>query len=285
MTKCQNCESIISEKFCSNCGEKRFSNEDFSYKKLFESLFTTLTDVDGKLIKSFRLFLLNPGQLTLDYFNGVRKNRINPFQIFLFSNVIYFFVLSFVWINTFNTPLNVHLTSTNFFHQELANEMVSQRLLETGLTLELYAEKFDAMTTLLSKSLVFLIIPIFSFLMYPVYFKTPRAGLKLFVFSTHFFGFILLLSISLALFVLLIINLVDIVANLDLRKVFFNEVTSSVVLLLSIGLYFFFANKRAFKDSKSFSFFRTIYMCFTLYFSILLYRSLLFFIVFYNVSN
>jgi len=281
---CQNCQALIEKNYCASCGEKRYSEKDFSYKKLISHLFTSLTDVDGKLIKSFKMFLTKPGQLALDYFNGVKRNRINPFQVFLFSNIFYFFALSFITINTFNTPLKVHMEASNFFHQELASEMVSTEVVNKGRDFQQFEEKFNAQSTLFSKTLILLIVPIFAILMIPVYFRTRNATIKLLVFSTHFFGFILVVSIVLGAFAVSLLKLSQFLFNVNIGTYFNNEMSSSLLLLTSIVIYFFIGSKRAFKDTVMTSIFKSLYMCFALYFSLLVYRSLLFFIVFYSLT-
>ena len=118
-SNCPNCNSLIQNNFCDNCGEKRFHKNDLVFKDLIKHLFTSLTDIDNKLIKSFYLLLLKPGQLSLDYINGVRKHRLNPIQLFLICNIVYFFFASISEQNTFKTELHIHMNANNFIHNNI----------------------------------------------------------------------------------------------------------------------------------------------------------------------
>ena len=99
-TTCQNCGKYIQINFCEYCGERLFFDNSLSMTKFLSDLFSLLTDIDGKLFKSVSLLIKKPGKLSLDYVKGIRKSRLNPIQVFLIANILYFLFSSFYQFNT-----------------------------------------------------------------------------------------------------------------------------------------------------------------------------------------
>lgn len=282
---CVNCQAPVHDKFCSFCGEKKFNQDLLSYQKLLKQLVESLTDIDGRVICSFRLLLLKPGQLVNDYSNGIRKNRLNPFQIFVLANIVYFLALSLTGQNTFNTPLEVHLNATNFFHRELAIEWVNQYVRASELTYDEYRELFNQKIELQSKTLIILIIPIFAMMLIPLFFKQKFIGVKALILSTHFFAFVLIFQLAYALSVSNLIALLENYLDFELRGLVNTEWFNSFALLLGLLAYLYFTIKRVFIGDWWSHLLKTLLLGVGIYYSILLYRSLLFFITYYSVST
>ncbi len=106
--QCPSCAQPLLGQFCHQCGEKKFSKKDLSSKTIFEHIFTSITEVDGKFISSFWLLISKPGQLTLDYMSGVRKKRLSPFQILLTINIVFFLVAAYQGHSAFTAHLQTH---------------------------------------------------------------------------------------------------------------------------------------------------------------------------------
>jgi len=280
---CQNCTKQMGTNFCEHCGEKRFSSRDLSLFQLMKNLFSLLTDVDSKLLKTYWSLFRKPGRLTLDYINGKHKSRINPFQVFIIANILYFFLISFFQINTFNTPLNFHLNSNNFIHKEIANEFVQEKISLSKLNLEQYSNKFNKKADVYSKSLVILMIPMFSVFVLFLFFRYAKMGVKSLVYSVHFISFILLFQIAILSIFYSISWMMNIVFSFDIRLYLFSESTLSATLLVGIFIYLMISTKVVFGNKIWVITLKSVLLALCFYFTLLLYRMALFFITFYTI--
>lgn len=92
-TNCPNCHSemAITDKFCASCGQKVQSRIPKLWELITE-FFESVLNIDSKIIRTFRAIFI-PGQLTIQYFKGIRKKYYQPFRLFFFVSVLFFTVL------------------------------------------------------------------------------------------------------------------------------------------------------------------------------------------------
>lgn len=88
---CPNCGSIRPNSFCGHCGQ---NSRDYN-----DSLWTVLKDaigemfeLDGRVIRSIRSIVLHPGQLSLAFAENQRASFVNPFRLFMFTAILWFFL-------------------------------------------------------------------------------------------------------------------------------------------------------------------------------------------------
>lgn len=96
---CLNCgfafKSTLKANFCPECGQQNTLRK----AKLITLIQEFLADFvlfDSKIFKSWLFLLFRPGFLTKVYNQGKRVRYISPIRLFLFSGVIFFFILSFL---------------------------------------------------------------------------------------------------------------------------------------------------------------------------------------------
>jgi len=88
-----------------------------------------LLDADNRLFRSLYRLLMRPGALTVSFSKGRRQPFLGPLQLFVTINVVYFlFATSGIGLNTFHTPLNLHVRANNFYRQQLAQRRVNERI-------------------------------------------------------------------------------------------------------------------------------------------------------------
>jgi len=188
---CPNCGIALTTPFCPGCGERPIGAIDLSLKGIAAQLTKTIAGVDGRLLRSVRALLLQPGSLTLAYGEGRRKPFIGPFQLFLLANVVFFAVQSLTHTRVFSSSLDSHL-----HHQDwsaLAQELVGHRLAAANTTLDRFAPLFDRAVVLHAKSLVIAMAVPFALLL-PIVFLGRRRPFSIHVvFSLHLYAFLLLL--------------------------------------------------------------------------------------------
>jgi hypothetical protein len=195
---CPTCDRPLAGNFCAHCGEKRPGRSDHTLIHFLEHLFEALTHADGKIFLTLRLLLTEPGRLTADYLRGKRRPYIPPLHLFLIANLVFFLLHPVIGSNTLTTDLNTQLHYT--WHHATAESLVAPRLALRGLTVEAYAALFDPAAITLAKSLVILVVPVFSMAVMIFYWWQRRNLATHLVFSLHFSSFwLLMLCVILAL--------------------------------------------------------------------------------------
>ena len=157
-TSCQSCGSEQPERYCPFCGEERVTPELRSSKYLFKTLFTELTDLDGKVWRTLKNLIIHPGQIDYDYSIGRRKIYIKPVTLFLIINVFFvmFSTLSDFYVNFYS---QVNLQNYSQWTTPHLLEYVSS----TGLELNQFGERYDQLVKVLARSLIILQVPFFAF--------------------------------------------------------------------------------------------------------------------------
>lgn len=90
MESCVNCGGTITGAFCANCGQKRFVESDRRLGHLAHQLISSVTDLDGRVWRTLRALLFQPGLLSREYFNGRRARWLSPVTLFFAASVLYF---------------------------------------------------------------------------------------------------------------------------------------------------------------------------------------------------
>jgi len=278
-TRCVTRTQPVSGKFCAHCGEKRLESGDHTLQRFFEHLVVAFTNADGKVFLTLRLLLLRPGQLTADYLRGRRKPYIPPLQLFLIANLIFFLLHPLIGSDMLTIDLNTHLHYT--WHNAIARVLVTPRLATRAVTVEVYATTFDPAAVTQAKSLVILVVPIFSLAVLALYWRHRRQYAPHVVFSLHFCAFWLLLICA----TLALTNLT--VRLLRYAHVFPSaEVVNRCIIGFSLALMtvYLFRAVRVVFDRESFwaTAVKTLALGTALDLSLQAYRFALFFITFWS---
>lgn len=165
------------------------SNE-YTFRNFVGSFIETVFSVDNKLLRSL-LALLRPGLLTADYLRGKRVPYIRPLQLFFFVNVVYFFVQPMSGSNTFNNQLDSQY-KRQLYSEEIVKPTVDAYLRNKGLTLEQYAADYNALSSQLARTLIFLMVPVWAGIMWLVTLGLKRTYPTQFIFALHVMSFLLL---------------------------------------------------------------------------------------------
>jgi hypothetical protein len=89
---CLNCNTKLVGGFCHNCGQKHID-----IKKPFPQIVSTIIDslfsLDNKLVKTLPALFFKPGFLSKEFTTGKRVRYTAPFKLFMFSSILFFFLL------------------------------------------------------------------------------------------------------------------------------------------------------------------------------------------------
>ena len=99
---------------------------DLSLKGLLAQAAKVIGGIDGRVVRSVRALVAQPGSLTQAYVEGRRKPFVGPFQLFLLANLAFFAAQSLSRTKIFSSTLDSHLHRQDW--SGLAQAMVARRL-------------------------------------------------------------------------------------------------------------------------------------------------------------
>lgn len=86
---CSNCGAELTGPYCSSCGQKT-PHSNLTVREFVHEATAELTQLDGKVPRTLRTLLLQPGRLTLDFLAGRRARWLAPLRLYLICSVAYF---------------------------------------------------------------------------------------------------------------------------------------------------------------------------------------------------
>lgn len=91
---CVSCQTQLKGDYCHHCGEKQLEPEhDFNLFYFLRETLEQYLNFDAKVLRSFNLFFIQPGSLTLAWIQGQRKAYMKPLTLFLTVAVAVHFFL------------------------------------------------------------------------------------------------------------------------------------------------------------------------------------------------
>lgn len=151
---CTNCNSKMVGKFCHNCGQKQFSESDKDIKSFFSEAFHFITHFEGTFFTTLKAVLFEPGKLSVDYCNGIRKKYYKPISFFMLLVVLY---LLFPFMEGMNMQMKYYKSlsfSGNTITQQIQEKAAALQISEEALS-EIFHQKSEKV----SKVLLFLLLP------------------------------------------------------------------------------------------------------------------------------
>ena len=282
---CPTCGTAIIGRFCPHCGEQRLVAHGLSCGHYPEEFLDAITHLDSKLLRSVWMLLRRPGLLSVNYVQGRRVRFASPLRLFVFVSIVYFVSLTLlhaipfpkvsnIQFNTFATPLAIQLHGNDFYGGYAARRVVHKLQLDNIAYPEL-EQRYDEKTTILSKTLLFALIPVIAILFWALFLRKRRFLAEHLVIATHFWAFTLVLIGVLVPVVL--VPAIYVLAAIGLRTdTIINDGTISLLLQLVFVLYLYLMLRRAYAASVWYSAVVALTIAWSFFFIVWLFRYFLF---------
>ena len=86
---CLNCGTNIQLEYCPECGQREIDT-DPTLKEFLRGLAAEIARRDGRLLRTFRMLLTQPGALTSEYHEGRRVRYLSPIAPFVICTALFF---------------------------------------------------------------------------------------------------------------------------------------------------------------------------------------------------
>ena len=178
---CKNCNNRFVGNYCNECGEKVYTDKDKQVSHFFEEGIHFITHFEGKFFKTIKTLFSKPGQVSLDYSNGIRKKYFKLLSLFLLLVILY---LIFPVFEGLNMKLYYH-TEHNLYGGYAKNQ-VMEIMRDKNLSEKEVSDLFQKKSEKISKTFLVLIIPLTAIATWAVSFKRRKYFFDQLVFSTEF---------------------------------------------------------------------------------------------------
>jgi hypothetical protein len=273
---CPSCGVQSAGGFCRNCGEKKAGPRDFTLRHYFDVVINFLTHFDAKGYRTLWLVVSKPGYLSTEYLRGSRVRYLKPFPLFVALSVVYFISATLFTISTFSTPLAVQLRM-NDYYPGYAQAQVDKKMNRENISYEALEAKYNDRAGVLSRTLVFLFIPVFAAMFYALFFRKRKHFVEHVVVATHFWSFnLILLGVILPLVTL---PLVLLFGQRSVSAVYAtHDEVLSAVLQICFAVYLFFMLRRVYSIGDWYAAVISLAIAWSMFHILWLYRFILFLI-------
>jgi hypothetical protein len=199
---------------------------------------------------------------------------VKPIQLFILMNLVYYFSLTQFEATTFTTPLATQIHMNNYY-PGYASMRVDQKLQKDQISYQALETKYNQKTNVLSKSLIFLLIPIFALLFYMLFFTKRKYLVQHAVVATHFWAFnLILMGVILPIVSVLLIRLCK---GLSVSAApVTNDGVVSTILQICLAAYLFLMLRRAYAASRWYCAVTALVIGWSFFHIVWLYRFFLF---------
>ncbi len=197
--RCLDCGAELSSRFCRECGQED-SELRVSLRAVFRDFASEQLGLESKVPATFKALLARPGFLTKEYLAGRRTRWVRPLRLYLTTSVIYFLVLSFALQAGMKTGLRITDADSAAIDSsgveasaeptDAIEEAVLSRSQRIGaMSAEDRRQYFGNAFTRYMPNAVFVLLPVFTLILYLLYRKTGRYFAEHLIFTLHIHAF------------------------------------------------------------------------------------------------
>ena len=278
--RCGNCGAELSGPFCSQCGEKKLSAEDYSLRTVAHEVAEDFAHLDSKILRTLKALLTEPGLLSKVYFEGGRSRYTKPLTLFVVLNLIFFFIQPHTSLLGYKYQQYTYADNSGAIHRI---RMVRDKLNKTGESEAAYAIRFNDTLQEQKKSILLFSVPMLAFALWLLYYRQGRFYVEHLVFSIHVYAFMLIALTGLVVVLaslLLLFRFTGPVGQTVARLVD-GEAFLTLIIGSSLITHIFLAMRRAYSDSIPGALLRAFAVTFLMVIFTGYYHDLLFYTVYY----
>ncbi|MGZ5189498.1 MAG: DUF3667 domain-containing protein [Flavisolibacter sp.] len=200
---CKNCNNRFVGNYCNECGEKVYTEKDKHVSSFFEEGFHFITHFEGKFFRTIKTLFSRPGQVSLDYSNGIRKKYFKLLSLFLLLVLLYLIFPVFEGLN-----MKLYYHEEHNIYGGYAKNQVREIMLDKDLTEKQVSDLFQKKSEKISKTFLVLILPLTAIATWAVSFKRRKYFFDQLVISTEFNSMYLLWGFLTLPLILMLVEIV-----------------------------------------------------------------------------
>jgi hypothetical protein len=118
---CLNCGTIVSGRYCQNCGQENIETRE-SFWSLMKDFVFDIIHFDGNFFHTLKYMFTRPGYVARQYAEGKRASFLHPIRMYLFTSAVFFLVF-FSLNNDFFFKKNGKDILTSEERKEMASDL------------------------------------------------------------------------------------------------------------------------------------------------------------------
>lgn len=275
---CRCCNHMFKGRYCNLCGEKVIEPNERTFLTFLDNLLNAFTFLDGKFLRSLKLLILRPGQLSRNIADGLRVPYMKMVSLFFVANFFYFL---FPFFDSFNSTL---YSQTNLMgqHSVRAKAIVDKEIEKRQISMEEFQEKYRAQSTNLSKLLLILLVLVLTCTHMVVNYSKKNYFFDHLLVSLEFYSFHLLVNMLLLPTIIFLLIKIASVIGWDWNYLLTDKIFSIPAFVLI--LYFMIRAQKVFYNQKWYWAIPKAALLFYLFtLTIPLYRIMLFYITVWTI--
>lgn len=275
---CRCCNNVFKGRYCNICGEKVLELNERTFLAFLDNLLNAFTFLDGKFLKSLKLLITRPGQLSRNIADGKRMPYMKMVSLFFVANFFYFL---FPLVDSFNSSLHSQTTMLGP-HSVKAKEIVKIEVEKRHITMEEFQEKYKMQSTNLSKLLLITLVLAMTGTLMVVNYSKRNYFFDHLLIALEFYSFHLLVNMLLFPGIIFLLVRGALAFGLDWSKLLSDGVFS--IPVYGLVLYFLIRAQGIFYHQKWYwAIPRALMLFYLITESVHLYRKMLFYITVWTI--
>lgn len=165
---CLNCDAELLGEFCHHCGQSA-KVKRLAFLETLKDFFSSAFALEGPLIQTMKMLLVNPGLLFREYIAGKRKKYYRPVAFFILLTAIYLIVRSLISYDPFaDNPMTTNvpesrkkMVEAGYFMVRNINNILFTLVLSIAISQKLFFYRRHNFTEYLTMG--FFIVGIYNF--------------------------------------------------------------------------------------------------------------------------
>jgi Protein of unknown function (DUF3667) len=94
LTHCENCDAVLTGKYCGQCGQPAIDYRR-SFRHVIVDVLDSFLNWDSKFIATIGWLIVRPWRLTNEFLAGHRVRYLHPLRLYLLASILFFFAVNY----------------------------------------------------------------------------------------------------------------------------------------------------------------------------------------------